>query len=464
MSTRWNSRGGYKEALSIGFPLVISMVSATVMQFTDRIFLGNYSINALAASVPAGIAAFLFMSFFMGVVEYINVFVAQYTGAGRPERVGAALWQGLWFCVPAGVILSGIGLLGEDLFRLAGHPPEVYVLEGIYFKIISLGFGPGLIAVSLSCFFSGRGITKPVMVVNTLGAMLNIPLDYALINGVWGCPELGIAGAGLATVASQIVTAVFFGCLVLTKEHERCFRVRSNWRIDKALMARFFRFGLPGGVQFFVDMFAISFFVFMVGRLGTVELTATNIAISLDLLSFLPMIGMSVAASVMTGQAMGHGTPARADYATGTVLRIALIYMGIAGVVFVVFPQYLIGLYQPRNMSLAEFAPVVVVGTNLLRIMAAFVLVDAVAIIHMGALKGAGDISFIMKTMILAALFVMVLPIFIMQQWFDVGVYGPWVCLFFYVITLATAFRIRFKKGKWRTMRVIEEAPQPVAS
>ena len=104
MLERWYGPGGYRELLAVGLPLVFSMVSHTVMQFTDRIFLGNYSLDAIAASLPAGIAAFLFLSFFMGVVEYVGVFVAQYTGAAAPERVGAALWQGLYFCAGAAVV------------------------------------------------------------------------------------------------------------------------------------------------------------------------------------------------------------------------------------------------------------------------------------------------------------------------------------------------------------------------
>ena len=121
---RWNAENGYRQSLIIGLPLVISMLSSTVMTFTDRIFLGNYSIDALGASLPASIAAFLFMSFFFGVVEYIGVFVSQYTGAVQHDRVGSALWQGLWFCVPAGLILASLWFVAEPLFDLGGHPPD----------------------------------------------------------------------------------------------------------------------------------------------------------------------------------------------------------------------------------------------------------------------------------------------------------------------------------------------------
>ncbi|MBU4190738.1 MAG: filamentous hemagglutinin family protein, partial [Proteobacteria bacterium] len=198
---RWKAENGYRQAMVLGLPLVISMVSSSVMTFTDRIFLGGYSLDALAASLPASIAAFLFLSFFFGVVEYVGVFVSQYTGATRHERVGAALWQGLWFCVPSGLFLASLWFVAGPLFALAGHPPEVQELEVAYFRILTLGGGPFLVGVCLSCFFSGRGMTKPVMIVNTAATVLNIPLDYCLINGIGPFPELGIVGAGIATLA-----------------------------------------------------------------------------------------------------------------------------------------------------------------------------------------------------------------------------------------------------------------------
>ena len=106
MIERWSKLNGYREVLAISLPLVASMGSFTVMQFTDRVFLANYSVDAIAAALPAGIASFTFISFFMGVANYTNVFVAQYTGARAFNRVGAALWQGIYFSLAAAAFLA----------------------------------------------------------------------------------------------------------------------------------------------------------------------------------------------------------------------------------------------------------------------------------------------------------------------------------------------------------------------
>ncbi|MGL1864214.1 MAG: MATE family efflux transporter [Pseudodesulfovibrio sp.] len=453
---RWNAENGYRQSLIIGLPLVISMLSSTVMTFTDRIFLGNYSIDALGASLPASIAAFLFMSFFFGVVEYIGVFISQYTGAIQHERVGSALWQGLWFCVPAGLILASLWFVAEPLFDLGGHPPAVRELEVVYFRILTLGSGPFLVGICLSCFFSGRGLTKPVMVVNMAAAGINIPLDYCLINGIGPFPELGIVGAGIATVCGYILPAICYSLMIFTPENEAKYRVRSAFHIVPALFSRFMRFGLPGGVQFFLDMFAISFFVFMVGRLGPVELASTNAVISIYTLAFLPMIGMSISASIMVGQAMGSGNPDQAAYATKSVLHIALVYMGFMAILFVVIPGPFMELFRTRGEAGADFSAVVDMGVVLLRYAAAFTLIDAVTIIYLGGLKGAGDTRFIMFFLGGTSLFCMVLPISLLNHFGMMGIHGPWICLLVYVSVLAIAFMHRFRKGPWRSIQVIE--------
>ena len=238
------------------------------------------------------------------MVSYVNVFVAQYVGAGASERVGASLWQGIYFSLIAGLFLASLCLIAEPLFRFAGHHPAVMRLEVVYFRILTLGAGAVVLATTLSCFFSGRGLTRPVMLINLVGAGLNIPLDYLLINGVGFFPELGIVGAALATVASQVLVMILFALAVFTRRNDRRFAVLRSWAWDGDLMRRMLRYGLPGGVQFFLDILVFTFFVFMIGRLGRTELAATNIVMAINTLSFMPMIGMSVAVSTLLGP--GH--------------------------------------------------------------------------------------------------------------------------------------------------------------
>ena len=110
----------YKDIFRISLPLVLSMGATTVMEFTDRVFLGRYSLDALAAAMPAGITSFLFTSFFIGTAGYVNVFIAQYIGANDNKGVGESLWQGIYFSIFGAVCMALLSLIAVDLFALIG--------------------------------------------------------------------------------------------------------------------------------------------------------------------------------------------------------------------------------------------------------------------------------------------------------------------------------------------------------
>ncbi|MCB2226132.1 MAG: MATE family efflux transporter [Desulfarculaceae bacterium] len=461
MFKRWSQPNGYRQVLAVGLPLVVSFGSTSLIHFTDRVFLANYSVDAIAASLPAGIASFVALCFFMGVTGYVNVFVAQYVGAGARERVGAALWQGIYFSLGAGLLLACLWFIAGPLFALGGHPEPVQRLEVVYFRILTLGAGMVVMATTLSCFFSGRGLTRPVMVINLISAGLNIPLDYLLIYGVGPFPELGIVGAALATVTSQAVMVLLFALAVFRPEHDRLFAVWRSRALDRALFARLMRFGLPGGVQFFMDIFAFTFFVFMVGRLGRAELAATNIVMAISTLSFLPMIGLSIAVSTLVGQAIGAGRPADGVEATASTLHITLAYMGLVALSFVLLPHLLMSPFMDAQASPEARAQLMTLGVTLLRFVALYTLFDALAIIYMGALKGAGDIYFVMWTMGLAALSILIIPAWVGLEVLGLGLDFLWGCVVLYVVAMGLSFRWRFRRGAWQKMRVIESPPTP---
>ena len=133
----------HREVLRVCLPLVISLSATTVMEFTDRVFLANYSIDAISAALPAGITSYLFLAFFGGVGGYAGVFIAQYTGRGNPQKIGVVLWQGIYFTLASGLLLWLLAILAtKPIFSLAGHPEGVRQLEEIYFSILCKGSVP----------------------------------------------------------------------------------------------------------------------------------------------------------------------------------------------------------------------------------------------------------------------------------------------------------------------------------
>ena len=447
----------YREVLRVSLPLVVSMSSTMIMEFTDRIFLANYSLDAIAAALPAGITSFLFISFFLGTAQYINVFVAQYTGSGKLQRVGAVLWQGIYFSILSAVAMAALYFLAEPLFRLGGHSPEVQVLEVIYFRILCLGSGILIIGTSLSCFFSGRGRTRPVMIINMIGTLFNIPLDYALINGIWIFPEWGIRGAAIATVMSWSLMTIIFALMVFTRKNDRIFKVRSQHAFEADLFGRLMRYGMPSAIQFCMDIFAFTFFLLMVGRIGKLELAVTNIVLSINSLAFMPMMGFSLGTSTLVGQALGRNRVDQALAATRATIHIVLFYIFWLLLLFLFVPQPLLELFRPNHMSPESYAAIRQAGVILLRFVSVYIFFDALYMVCIGVLKGAGDTRFIMWSIGLLSLVVMILPVFIGVELFGAGLYYAWSCATCFIFFLFAASFWRYRQGRWKKVRVIEQ-------
>ncbi len=448
--------GGYKKVIAVSLPLVLSMGSTTVMEFTDRGFLGNYSLNALAAAIPAGITSFVFTSFFMGVASYTSVFVAQYTGAKSHEGVGASLWQGIYFTLLGSILMGLLSFAAEPIFEFIGHDQTVMDLEIVYFRILCLGTGAGLLGSTLSCFFSGRGVTTPILLIHTAGTIFNIPLDYALINGVWGFPEWGIKGAAIATVCSWILISVSFILLVFTRTNNKKYYVLKAWRFNRVIFTKLMKYGIPGGIQFFIEIMAFTFFILIVGRLGREALAVSNIILSINALAYMPMFGFSMGLTTLVGQAIGKKRPDLAVVSTKATTHIVIAYISILTSLFVFFPEPFIQLFLPTNIPVVESQQIMSTGIVLLRFVILYLFFDSFAIIYTGTLKGAGDTRFIMLAFAGTSILFLFIPVYAGVTFLGLGLYYSWSCLSFYIIILFCFVFFRYLKGKWKGMRVID--------
>ena len=459
MIERWSKPNGYREVLAISLPLVASMGSITLMHFTDRMFLANYSLDAIAAALPAGIASFTSIAFFMGVANYTNAFVAQYTGARAFNRVGAALWQGIYFSFLAGLLLASLYFASGTLFDFIGHSPHVRALEVTYFNILTLGAGLVVLGSALACFYTGRGLTRAVMLVHMAGAAVNIPLDYCLINGVGPFPELGIVGAALATVTASVTIVIIFSLLIFSPKNRTRFGTWKARAFDKELFGRLMRYGLPSGIQFFLEIFGITFFIQMLGRLGDLELAASNIVLAIEMLAFLPMVGFHIGNATLVGQAIGRGRPEDGVYSTSSALHITMAYMMLLAAAFVFTPEPLLNLFRADTQTPAQYTEIMDLGVILMRFVAVFCFFDALNLIFSGAIKGAGDTRFIMWTIAALSLGVMIVPIYLAVEVIGAGIYTAWTLATVYISVLGLAFMWRYRQGKWKGMRVIEAQP-----
>lgn len=450
----WRASSGYREVLALAWPLVLSTGSVTIQQFIDRVFLSWYSDKAFAATLPAGMFSFMILCFFIGTASYVNTFVAQYHGAGQPGKVASAVWQSIYFSLIAGVIVLAFVPLAKGIFRFAGHEPQVQVLEVDFFRIMIYGGGFAILSTAVSCFFTGLGKTRIVMYVNIGATAINIALDYVLIFGRWGCPEMGIRGAALATVTASAFSAVALMILFLRRDHRIEYGTLKEWRFDKSLFVRMLRYGAPAGLHFMMDLICFSLFVLLVGRLGIVELAATNLAFQLNTIAFLPMIGFSTATATLVGQRLGENKPLLATRATWSAFHLTFIYMTTIALLYVTVPHTLMAPFAAKADS-AGFQSISRMAVVMLRFVALYSVFDTLNLIFASALRGAGDTVRVMLLSLSLGIGILVIPTWLVCI-YGGGIYGAWTMLTLFVSVLGLCFLRRFMKGGWRKLRVID--------
>jgi MATE family multidrug resistance protein len=453
---RWQQEGGGRELLRLAIPLILSSSFLTLQVVVDRVLLSHASSAAVAASIPAALLYWTPLTLLQNTANYATTFVAQYTGAGRPNRVGPAVWQSLYFSVAAGLAFLGLLLVARPLVMVGGHTPEIQELEVTYFRCLCFAALPVLIVASVNSFFAGRGDSWTVLLIDAVGMSVNAVMAYALIFGHWGLPALGIAGAGTATVIGSGMSAVLGLALFFRRRHRATYGTLSGRKFDPELFGRLMRFGVPNGLQWMLDGIAFTVFIFLVGRLGEIELAATNIAFTINMVAILPMLGVGQAVCVLVGQRLGQDRPAIAERTTWTGLRIAVLYMSTVGLLYALVPEAFVYIFQSEADS--KWGSVAALIPVLLRFVAVYCAFDSMSIVFSFALRGAGDTRFVTIAALALAWPLMVLPTWA-AWYFGWGLYWAWSFASAYIISIGIVFLLRFRTGKWKTMRVIEKAP-----
>lgn len=455
LSHRYHTESGYRDVLVLAVPLILSSGAMAIQQFVDRMFLAWYSPEAIAATMPSGIVYWTIISLFSGTAGYVSTFVAQYWGADQPDRIGSVVWQGIYVSLIAGIAMLLLVPYAADFFRIIGHDPVVQEMETIYFQLMCLGALPSTAVAVLSGFFTGRGKTVPVMWVNIIGTILNMLLNYLLIFGKWGFPAWGVFGAGMATLIATTITALIFLMMTFHARYEEEYSTRSSWRFDPQLFWRLIRFALPNGVQWTIEHIGFSVFILLVGRLGMVELAATNIAFNINMLAFMPMMGFGTAVSVLVGQKLGMDNPDLAERGIYSGLHMSVAYFVAIDLLYVFTPQLFIWPITAGAApgSMVEIEQMVAV---LLKFIAVYVLFDAFSITFSSGIKGAGDTRFVMYMIIVLSVFALTIPIYLALVVFEYGLYVAWGVITIYIALLGVVFWLRFLGGKWKEMRVIE--------
>jgi MATE family multidrug resistance protein len=442
-----HQKGSCAEVWHIAYPAVLTMISQTAMSFTDAMMVGKLGFVELAGVGLAGTLVWGLYSFFNGLVNGVNTFVAQDYGAKRYSLIGRMTWQGVYFSALSGIILFILSFYSTDLLSLLGPKENVQTIGSEYLRIRMQG---GLFIILWMCFSSflrGLGDTRTPLKITLIANVVNVLGDYVLIFGKLGFPRLETQGAAIATITANGIGAVLFLLAFLRHKNASLYSTRTGWRPSLSNMGRLARIGLPIGAQWFLDMGSFIFFSALIGRIGTPQLAASEATLRMLMLSFLPLVGVGIAATTLVGQYIGSDEPQFARRSGNSALRLGLFYTAGIAMLFLVFAENLVALINSDP-------EVVRIGSRIIRLGALFQIFDGIGIISGGVLRGAGDTRWTMYIGISYAWGLFLPLAYIGGFVLGGGALGAWGGATIYIIALSLTFYLRFRSGKWQSIKI----------
>lgn len=440
------------ELLRLALPMVVSQGTFAVMIFTDRYFMSQIDPAHMAAALGGGVASFFSFCFFIGLFSYANALAAQYLGAGEAEKCPKVVTQGMIMTVMSAPFLTLITFLVAGIFEGMGHEPAQVDLERTYYLILMSGVLVTLAKTCISSYFAGIGRTHVVMICDVFGLVINVPLCYVMVFGKLGFPALGIVGAGVSTVVSTVLAFVLFVAFYFRKEHRDKFDVLRSFSLDVKILRRFWRLGFPSGLELFLNVAAFNLFLLMFQSYGVAEGASAAVVFNWDILSFVPMIGLSVGIISLIGRFVGARDMARVNEVMTAAFAVALAYGAVLAIVYSTFRYPLVEVFAPPSgdfTAIRELSAFMMIGLS------SYVMADAVILVSGGILRGAGDTRWLMVASVSLHWAMLVAQFFIIRV-FEFSPRVSWIALVALVLAIAVVYALRLKSGRWRDPEVLE--------
>ena len=458
---RW---AGVREVMVMSWPIILGSMSYTFMDFVDKIFVSHVEdgTRAMAAAGAAGLVSYTLCTFALGIIGCVGTFVAQSIGRGTPQLSASYTWQGIYLSVFAGLLSLLLWPLTPLMFSWAGQTPDLIALEVPYFQLRLPGYMAMAWMTALAAFFQAAGAPRIPMYAAIITNLSDVFMNYALIFGKFGFPEMGLNGAALSTTIAQWFQVAMLMTVFLGARFNGEFRTRSSIALHMGRIRELVRVGIPAGASMFMDIFNWSIFtVLIVGSFGAVQLAAHNIAISFMHVAFMPALALNQGIAPIVGKWIGKKDFVRARKRSHTAIYIAVIYMSIMAGTFAVFGRPLI------DWIFSDDPEVIALGQKLLILAGIFQGFDAIGIVTMGALRGAGDTRWMMwATMIIAyGIFIPMALFFAFTL--NGQAFGGWVAAAIYIIIASGALLWRFNREKWRDINIFDDevqVPDPVSA
>lgn len=440
------------ELLTLAAPTVAQMASYTLMQFADRYMLAHISDVAAGAAGGAGMVFFSILGFGFGIMLVVNALVSQAFGRKEYADTGRYLWQGVWVGLGFGALTLGLLPVADRIFLWMGHEAHVAALEASYLKVVVWGGWMKLASTAGAQFLLGIDRPRVVLWAAIAGVLANLLFNWLLIYGNWGFPGLGIAGAAWGTNAAVALECLVMLAYVAKPAVRKTFNAldwRPRWQMTKVLL----RVGVPAGFQLICDIMAWTvFMVVIVASFGTPAYLANSYAFSYMHVCFMPAFGVGAAVTALVGRYIGAGRPEIGERRAHLGFVVCAIYMMLAGALLAIYRGPLIGVFtqDPETRRIGEM---------LMLFVATYQLFDAMFLVYVSALRGAGDT--LVPAVVQAVLVWSIVVgggVIVVLYYPQAGVAGLWVLATIFGAILGIYLLARFRQGKWKTIQLHPKA------
>lgn len=427
-----------KQTLHLATPIIIGQLGHMMMGVVDSVMVGKIGAAPLAAaSISNGIFIIILILGY-GISMAISPLVATYHGAKEYKKCGIVLRQGLLVNVITSIILFAILFVIADVIALLNQPQEIVEQAIKYTKTLGWSMIPVMLFQTYRQYAEGLSIMRPAMVVTLSANIINIFANWVFIFGNLGMPAFGLVGAGIATFSSRVYMAIALIWFISSSKRFKPYDPTLHYRkIDWPMMKRILKIGLPSGFQYFFEVSAFAGSSIIIGWIGTNALAAHQIALNLASITYMFALGISAAATVRVGNAVGFKSINRIRNAGFSAILIGASVMGFFGVMFIIFRNIFPTFYIADNK-------VIEIAASLLIIAAFFQIFDGTQSVGLGILRGISDVK-VPTVITFLAYWVVGLPVgYILGFNYSLGVQGVWIGLSVALAVSALSLSFRF--------------------
>lgn len=446
----------FKYNWKLAAPVMLGMLGHTFVSFIDNIMVGQLGTAELAAVSLGNSFLFIAMSIGIGFSTAITPLIAEADSSGDFEQARSTFKHGLFLCFSIGVLMFLGVFFAKPLLYFMDQPIEVVDLALPYLDLVAFSLIPMIVFQAFKQFSDGLSMTKYPMFATILANISNVILNYLLIFGNFGFPEMGIVGAAYGTLLSRFIMVLFLWWVLSKKERSRKIITQIKiFVLDVLMLRKIISLGTPSAMQMFFEVAIFTAAIWLSGLLGKNPQAANQIALNLSSMTFMVATGLSVASMIRVGNQKGLQNFKELRRIAFSIFFMGSILAVFFCVVFFTFHNYLPHLYidlsDTKNYS--DNLEVVEIASNLLIAAAIFQISDSIQVMVLGALRGLQDVK-IPTVITLISYWVVGFPISFFFGKADMyGSFGIWLGL---LAGLTTASILLYLRFNYLTLQLIK--------